>query len=76
MAHRQLRRRDAVAGGRGCGVDAEDAVPDASPPGGAGQGLKPESEAVVAMEMRAGGGTTVAQGWPHTPSHGRPLHCL
>lgn len=60
MAHRQLLQ-EAVAGGQGCGVDAEDAVPDASPPGGAGKGLEPENEAVVAMEMQAGGGTTVAQ---------------
>lgn len=60
MAHRQLLQ-DVVAGGQGCGVDAEDAVPDASPPGGAGKGLEPENEAVVAMEMQAGGGTTVAQ---------------
>lgn len=60
MAHRQLLQ-DAVAGGQGCGVDAEDAVPDASPPGGAGKGLEPENETVVAMEMQAGGGTTVAQ---------------
>lgn len=28
---------------------------------GRARGLKPESEAVVAMEMQAGGGTTVAQ---------------
>lgn len=60
MAHRQLLQ-DAVAGGQGCSVDAEDAVPDASPPGGAGKGLEPENEAVVAMEMQDGGGTTVAQ---------------
>lgn len=39
MAHRQLLQ-EAVAGGQGCGVDAEDAVPDAPPAGGEAEGLR------------------------------------
>jgi hypothetical protein len=49
-------------------VDAEDAVPDASQlcsRAGRVRGWSLETEAAVAMEMQAGGGTTVAPAAPH-----------